>query len=130
MLNFNAYSPSGAPVLFQPVLVNGERKTENPLNWRDISGRLFELLRSRKRLDCTRLCFRGLARLARNLPFAERIWSNLEFGFAYDPFGDGKSAIRGGVGRFVAMRTFSGSMFGYIINPPSIFYPTYLWEYR
>ncbi len=45
-------------------------------------------------------------------------------GFAYDVFGNGKMAIRGGFGMFNNQRAYQGQVGGQAFNPPTIFYPT------
>jgi Carboxypeptidase regulatory-like domain/TonB-dependent Receptor Plug Domain len=53
-------------------------------------------------------------------------WNNFgpRVGFAYDVFGDGKTALRGGVGVFFERQQQNVFNFGGISNPPTVYTPT------
>ena len=58
--------------------------------------------------------------------FAKHRWNNFgpRFGFAYDPFGDGKTSIRGGAGVFYERIRQNVNNFDGLGNPPLAYRPT------
>ena len=123
MFYFNQYNAAEAPPLFQPVSVNGTRMMQNPVN-----GQLYPAVYYNNFVPGVGNTAPGSV-LASSPQFpglfeSQGVLIAPRLGFAYDVFGDGKTAIRGGFGMFNNQRIYQGAVANATFNPPTISYPT------
>jgi hypothetical protein len=115
----SAWNASQTVQLIQPVIVNGQRVGKNP-----VTGAIVPAVLIGADASGAGNPFNGViyAATAPSYPAALRDTSGLKtaprVGFAYDPFGNGKTAIRGGFGMFYEMREMGIRQFNTYLNPP------------
>jgi hypothetical protein len=123
------YDPARAPRLYQPVLVNGARRAQNP-----VTGEVLPAVLIGAFVPGSGDPFNGM--VTESDPgypdgFKEQEPLLLEprLGFSYDPAGDGRTALRGGFGVFHNLRAAGGTLRTLTQQPPvqlnpRIFYGT------
>lgn len=113
------YDPAQAPALFEPVVVNGQRRGRNPLTGELVSEVLVGAFVPGSGNEANGMEIAGEPGVNRG--FRKTLAPEIEprVGFAYDATGNGKTVIRGSAGLFHNSRLGGGSL-GNLRNPPFI----------
>ncbi len=114
------WDPKKAIQLMIPVRVNNVRQAQDP-----ITGKLYPATVIGAIASGTGDPFNGTVNLLTNATYPQGLRGNSgikfgpRFGFAYDPFGDGKTAIRGGFGIFYEMHERDLWGLHFELDPPN-----------
>jgi hypothetical protein len=118
------YDPSKAPTLYSPAVVNGQRVTINPLTGAVVLPVYAGLIVPGSGNLVNGVVTPTTKGFPRSMVYSNGILPGPRIGVAWDPFGDGKMAVRAAGGVFYNPRADAGTLGNLFFNPPAIFKPT------
>ena len=118
------YNPAQAPVLYRPALVNGAKVTINPLTGQTVLPVYSGLIVPNSGNPTNGVVTPTTAGFPSSMVYGQGILPAPRFGVAWDPFGNGKTAIRLGGGIYYAGHLDAGTLGNLFFNPPAIYTPT------
>jgi hypothetical protein len=119
------YNPAKAPVLFRPALINGAKVTINPITGAVVTPAVLAgLIVPGSGDPLNGIITPTTPGYPREMVYSNGVLTAPRFGLAWDPFGNGRTAVRMGGGFFYNPGADAGTLGNLFFNPPAIYNPT------
>jgi hypothetical protein len=124
------YDPAKATVLYRPAKINGQNVAINPITGQVVTPNVLAgLIIPGSGDPMNGIITPTTPGFPREMVYSNGILTAPRFGLAWDPFGNGKTALRMGGGFFYNPGADAGTLGNLFFNPPAIYNPTQYYGY-